>query len=50
MEKAIIDFLNRLYELTGDFTFLCKVLPAMMVVLTILCVIFEKQRKEWEHE
>ena len=50
MERAIIDFLNRLYALTNDFAFMDKVIAVMLVVIVILCVIFEKQRKEWEHE
>lgn len=45
MEKAIINFLNKLYEWTGDFTLMCKVLPAMMIVLTVICIVYEKKRK-----
>lgn len=45
MEKAIIDFLNRLYALSYDFTFQKKVVGVMVVVFVILGIIFEKQRK-----
>ena len=50
MEKVIIDFLNRLYDLTYDFDFMKKCIGVTMVAIIILSVVFEAKRRKLSHE
>lgn len=50
MEKAFIDFLNRLYDLTNDFSVMKKVAVVTMIICAILAVIFEAKRREFTYE
>ena len=50
MEKAIIDFLNRLYDLTNDFEIMKVVAVVTMVVCIVLSLIFERQRRGFTNE
>ncbi len=50
MEKAFIDFLNRLYDLTYDFAAMKKVVAITMGVCIVLSLIYGRQRRRLTHE